>query len=218
MKTKYPRSWHLNYSQKSSSDDRRHQDDSHFEGVDVVVTIKMDGENTTIYNDHSHARSIDSKLDTEDRRWIDALRKSKIEGNIPNSFRICGENMFYKHTCHYQDLESMFYVFSIWDNDTCLSWNETEIWCGLLELKMVPVIYEGKYNKENILESFSEYLKDKNTEGFVVRKKNEFKIQDFKNSLSKYVKRDFVIPDEHWRHSAKVMNKLKDGKNPWQII
>ena len=144
MKTKYPRSWHLNYSQKSSSDDRRHQDDSHFEGVDVVVTIKMDGENTTIYNDHSHARSIDSKLDTEDRRWIDALRKSKIEGNIPNSFRICGENMFYKHTCHYQDLESMFYVFSIWDNDTCLSWNETEIWCGLLELKMVPVIYEGK--------------------------------------------------------------------------
>ena len=78
----------------------------------------MDGENTTIYNGHSHARSLDSKLDSEDRRWIDALRKSKIEGNIPDSYRICGENLFYKHTCHYDDLESSLLAYHKIPNDT----------------------------------------------------------------------------------------------------
>ena len=218
MKQKYPRSWHLSYSEKKSGDDKTHKDDFHFNGVDVVVTIKMDGENTTIYNDHSHARSLDSKNDSEDRRWIDTLRKSKIEGNIPNSYRICGENMFYKHTCYYDDLESMFYAFSIWDNDICLSWDETKLWCGLLDLKIVPVIYEGIYDKNTIYKSFSKYLKDKNTEGFVIRKRDEFTLDEFPYSLSKYVKKDFIIPSEHWRYSAKTMNKLKSGKNPWEII
>ena len=137
---KYPRSWHLPYSEKPSSDDKTHVEDSHFKGKEVVVTIKMDGENTTIYNDYIHARSLDSTIDSEDRRWIDALRLSKIEGNIPKTFRICGENLFYKHTCHYDDLESMFYVFSIWDGETCLSWEDTKMWSGMLGLKVVPTI------------------------------------------------------------------------------
>lgn len=218
MKQKYPRSWHLDYSPKSTSDDKKHQNDLHFDGVDVIVTIKMDGENTTIYNDHFHARSIDSKIDSEDRRWIDALRVSKIEGNIPESYRICGENLFYKHTCEYNDLKSMFYVFSIWDGDICLSWDETSMWCGLLDLEIVPVIYDGVYNKDIILKSFSNYLKDNNSEGFVIRKKDEFNINDFSHSLSKYVRKEFLIPDQHWRYAAKKINQLKSGKNPWEII
>jgi hypothetical protein len=218
MKIKYPRSWHLDYSQKVFSDDKRHIDDSHFIGSEVVVTIKMDGENTTIYNDYSHARSLDSKLDSEDRRWIDAFRIAKIEGNIPDSYRICGENLFYKHTCHYNDLDSMFYAFSIWDGETCLSWDDSEKWCNLLDIKMVPVIWRGEYNKNAILKEFSDYSEDRNTEGFVIRKAGEFKIEDFKFSLSKYVSSNFVIPDEHWRHSVKVMNGLKGGKNPWQMF
>ena len=82
--------------------------------------------NCTIYNDYIHARSLDSRIDSEDRRWVDAFRKSKIEGNIPDSYRICGENLFFRHTCSYDNLESMFYAFSIWDDDRCLSWDETQ--------------------------------------------------------------------------------------------
>lgn len=216
---KYPRSWHLPYSEKSSDDDKRHSDDNHFIGKQVVVTIKMDGENTTIYNDYIHARSLDSRVDSEDRRWVDALRKSKIENNIPESFRICGENLFYKHTCEYDDLESMFYVFSIWDNDRCLSWEETKDWCGMLGLKTVPVIYEGIYDRNEIIKNFNEYIKNnKSVEGFVVRIEDEFDIKDFEKSLSKYVKNTFVIPDQHWRYSQKIPNKLKSGENPWNII
>ena len=177
----------------------------------------MDGENTTIYNSTIHARSLDSGTDTEDRKWIDALRKSKIEGNIPETYRICGENLFYKHTCYYDDLESMFYVFSIWDGDTCLSWEETKLWCGHLDIVHVPVIYEGVYDKDLILKSFKDNDKE-NVEGFVVRISEEFSIGDFETSLSKYVKKQFVIPDEHWRFSKKTNNRLKNGKNPWEII
>jgi hypothetical protein len=218
-RTKYPRSWHISYSEKMSSDDKKHSDDSHFIGKKVIVTIKMDGENTTIYNDHIHARSLNSLIDSEDRRWVDALRKSKVENNIPNSFRICGENLFYKHTCYYDDLESMFYVFSIWDNDKCLSWDETKMWCDLLDIKMVPIIYEDIYDKNIILSRFHEYLKSHiNAEGFVVRLSDEFNINEFKVSLNKYVRKTFVIPDQHWKYSQKTINKLKDEQTPWTLF
>lgn len=215
MKTKYPRSFHLPYSPNSQSDDKKHATDDHFKGKEVVVSLKMDGENTTIYNDGIHARSLDSKIDSEDRRWIDALRKSKVEGNIPEEFRICGENLFYKHTCYYDNLESMFYVFSIWEGNTCLSWDETVLWCGMLELIHVPIIYEGVYDRESILKEFS---KHQNSEGFVVRIRQSFDRDSFSSSLSIYVRKEFVIPDAHWRYSKKTLNKLGSNKNPWDII
>ena len=57
---KYPRTWHLPWSHKVHRNDMQLSDASHFEGKQVVVTIKMDGENTTMYNDYLHARSVDS--------------------------------------------------------------------------------------------------------------------------------------------------------------
>ncbi len=216
---KYPRSWHLPYSEKVTSDDKKHIDDLHFQDKEVVVSIKMDGENTTIYNDYIHARSLNSTIDSEDRRWIDNLRKIKIQGNIPETYRICGENLFYKHTCHYSDLKSMFYVFSIWDNEICLSWDDTKLWCGLLGLEIVPTIYEGIYDKYLINKKFSKYIiSNKNTEGFVVRLSDQFNLNDFKYSLNKFVRTSFQIPDQHWRYSQKTMNKLIDGKNPWSTF
>ena len=59
--TKYPRTYHLHYSEKkSNNDDKVHINDSHFNGKEVIVTVKMDGENTSIYNDFIHARSLNS--------------------------------------------------------------------------------------------------------------------------------------------------------------
>jgi len=49
MKIKYPRSWHLHYSEKSTSDDKKHSSDDHFLGKEVIASLKLDGENTTIY-------------------------------------------------------------------------------------------------------------------------------------------------------------------------
>ena len=56
---KYPRTPHLPFSQ-GMSDDKRLSSTTHFQGMQIVVTEKMDGENTTIYNNKVYARSIDS--------------------------------------------------------------------------------------------------------------------------------------------------------------
>jgi len=57
---KHPRTSHLPGSPGVGSDDKQAQDLSAFDTQDVVVTEKMDGENTTLYTDGYHARSLDS--------------------------------------------------------------------------------------------------------------------------------------------------------------
>ena len=57
---KYPRTYHLPWS-IGTSDDKTLKEDKQFLGKRVIVSIKMDGENTSIYNDKMHARSIDSE-------------------------------------------------------------------------------------------------------------------------------------------------------------
>ena len=50
-RVKYPRTYHLPWSEGRTDDDKVLSDDSQFIGKYVVVTEKMDGENTTIYSD-----------------------------------------------------------------------------------------------------------------------------------------------------------------------
>ena len=103
MKVKYPRTTYLNYSPKMS-EDAIILDSSTFSGKKVIISIKEDGENYTFYNNFSHARSLDSNMDSEDRRWMELFRSMKLN-NISDSIRICGENLFYKHTVKYKNLK-----------------------------------------------------------------------------------------------------------------
>ena len=114
-KYKYPRTPHLPWSPGFSSDDVILSDDI-FSGREVVITEKMDGENTSIYCDYIHARSINSGKHPS-RDWVNALWGS-IKKDIPEGYRICGENLYAQHSIKYVDLESYFYVFSIWNKDT----------------------------------------------------------------------------------------------------
>ena len=58
---KYPRTPHLPWSPGRTKDDRMLDDTKTFDGRSVVVTLKMDGENSTIYRDRIHARSIEGE-------------------------------------------------------------------------------------------------------------------------------------------------------------
>ena len=42
---KYPRTWHHPISEGVTDDDKVLKDTSNFEGKEIVVTVKMDGEN-----------------------------------------------------------------------------------------------------------------------------------------------------------------------------
>lgn len=55
---KYPRTYHLPFSLGKTNDDKVLSNTDHFKGKMVVITEKMDGENTTLYSDYLHARSL----------------------------------------------------------------------------------------------------------------------------------------------------------------
>ncbi len=57
---KYPRTYHLSWSPGTSSDDRLLKSTDHFIGKEIVVSEKVDGEQTSMYRDHIHVRSLDS--------------------------------------------------------------------------------------------------------------------------------------------------------------
>ena len=57
---KYSRTPHLPISPGGTDDDKRLKDYSNFIGNDIVITEKMDGENSNLYPNYFHARSKDS--------------------------------------------------------------------------------------------------------------------------------------------------------------
>ena len=205
---KYPRTPHLPWSLGRSDDDIALDSIQHLEQLqDVMVTEKLDGENTTLYHDYLHARSIDSKSHPS-RDWIKQFHAT-IRLNIPEEFRICGENLYAKHSIFYDALTTYFYVFAIFQEDTCLSWNETTEWCQLIGLETVPVLYRGKRDEEVIKACWTgKSVFGNEQEGFVVRNANSFKFEEFQKNIAKYVRANHVTTDQHWMNEAIRPNRL----------
>ena len=192
------------WSLGSTSDDKFLKSTSCFEGKDIVVTLKMDGENSNLYRDHYHARSLDSK-DHESRSWIKQFHAG-IKNDIPEGFRICGENLYAKHSIGYDNLKSYFYCFSIWDADNnCLSWDDTVEYCELLDIIPVPVLYRGSWDI-NVVKNIQ--INPEIDEGYVVRNSDSFHYNDFSKNCAKYVKANHVVSSIHWMHDAIVKNSL----------
>ncbi|MFA6199127.1 MAG: RNA ligase family protein [Bacteroidales bacterium] len=215
---KYPRTYHLPNSPGATSDDKVHQNVSFFEGKQIVITEKRDGENTTIYPDgYLHARSIDSK-NHPSRNYIKNVIVPKIQGNIDDKLRICGENLFAKHAIFYNDLVCYFEVFGIYSWARCLSWHETEELVDLLDLQLVPVLYKGLYTK-NIINETIEQLDFNRQEGFVIRTEDSFEWDRLNygcSAIAKYVRKGHVQEgSDHWQHSQIIQNKLITDKGKW---
>ena len=205
---KYPRTFHLPWSPGRTSDDKVLSDTKCFKDKHIVVSIKMDGENTTMYNDHIHARSVDSK-DHPSRHWVKGLwaRKRYL---IPEGWRVCGENLFARHSITYDDLESYFLVFSIWRNSFCLPYWETRDLCDSWGFSYVPIIYNGFW-----LHQMEEFLDQRFSlcapghEGYVIRNYSGFDEEYFDQNVAKYVRQNHVQTSEHWLNQPVVPNKCK---------
>lgn len=206
-RVKYPRTPHFFWSPGVSNDDRVIKSLSGFEGQQVVVTIKMDGENTNLYRDGFHARSLDTAPHPS-RDWLWGLQRN-IGHDIPPGWRICGENLKAKHSIHYKNLPAYFLVFSIWDErNECLSWDETETWCKLLDLRTVPVLYRGLWNESYTKGLRLDTYNGDPCEGYVVRVTRAFTYEEFENVVAKNVRQGHVQTNEHWLRQAIVLNEL----------
>lgn len=211
MLYKFPRTFHLPWSPGGTRDDRRLANCDHFIGKNVVVTTKMDGENTTMYSDAIHARSL-SSADHPSRTYVKGLWGS-IKHDIPKNWRICGENLFAVHSITYEKLESYFQVFNIWNAENiCLSWNDTQEWCELLGLKLVPVLYRGPWSESAVRGSWSPSTGSQDSEGYVVRLEDEFPYNAFAKSIGKFVRASHVQTNSHWMHQKLKVNGLKGSE------
>jgi hypothetical protein len=204
---KYPRTYHLPWS-NPSKDDRTLKTLSSFYNKRVVVTEKLDGENTTMYNDFMHARSLE-RASGEDRAEI-MKDWTRIAWEIPPNWRLCGENVQRVHSITYNNLESYFYLFSIWnDKNYCLSWDDTVAYAQMLDLKTVPVLYDGIFDPQIIQKLYTVDRKPDLMEGYVLRLADEFSYSMFRQSVAKFVRPNHVTSQTHWRHSRKSNNKLR---------
>lgn len=221
---RYPRTYHLPWSPNLINDDRMMKSTEGLQGKRVIVMVKMDGENTSMYNDYCHARSLEYEAHPS-RNLVKALH-GRIAHDIPEGWRVNVENLFAKHAIHYQYLADIALLFAIWNtHNHILSWDETCEWGALLGLTTCPVIYDGMYDEElfqsGLLKPFKTSEKDENgnpvyryegdvMEGYVVRDAGSFHYRDFRKNVGKYVRKGHV-PEHggHWKRRMVTPNKVR---------
>ncbi len=218
--TKYTRTYHAPWSLGVQSDDKMLKSMNHFIGEEVFVWEKLDGENTSLYSKNSggilHARSIDSRHN-ETRDWVKKMH-SVLQHDIPDDMKLIGENLFAEHSIRYTGLESYFYLFAIWqkrDNGIfSLSYDNIMDWANLLDLATPKLLYKGIYD-EKLLIDLANSLDLNTTEGYVIRKTNEFNILDTDKNIAKFVREGHVQTDEHWLKNWKQNGELADIVKPY---
>lgn len=198
---KYPSTPHLTWSPEKHRDDSYHPDESTFEGEEVVVLEKMDGENLNIYpNGDWHARSIETPYHPT-REWAGRVA-GEVGYKLPGGWRVCAENLYGKHSIKYTDLRDYVQVFNVVnDENRVVSWDTIEEWCELLELEHVPVLWEGEFDR-GLISSWTEEdvnkMAGRESEGYVVRVKRSFPVEQFEYHVGKWVRKGHVNTSKHW--------------------
>jgi hypothetical protein len=212
---RYPRTLHLPWSGSRTDDDKVLKSVAHFQGKEIVVTEKCDGENTTMTREYIHARSPDAsdRSDTmrRSRSWVRQLH-ARISHEIPEGYRFCGENVYATHSIAYESLPGYFLLFAVFnERGEVLAWQDTKEWAQLLEIPTVPVLYQDVWDEGKVRECENRPSFGDVSEGYVVRLESSFQAGDFARSVAKFVRPNHVQTDQHWANSQLQVNKLNSA-------
>lgn len=207
LRHKFPRTPHHHLSLGKGSSDKYANKEA-LVGEYVAINLKMDGENTSIYSDgFCHARSVNS-TNHSSRDWVKAF-SHYISPFLDGGSRICGENLFAKHSIQYSELESYFYGFAIFNsNNFCLSFAETKAKFEELSIVMPKLLYEGKFS-DRIVKEIAHSVDFSENEGFVIRTLREFHYDDYSSNVLKFVRENHVQTTKHWRHEQIIQNMIQ---------
>lgn len=202
---KYPRTYHFSFSPGVTSDDKIVSDDELLKGKRVIITEKMDGENTTVYNNYWHARSLTSAHKSYHSLLIQRI--SEFQYLIPNGIRICGEDLCVKHSIYYDNIPDCFMGFSVWEDNLCYSWDDTIAFLDKINASHVPILYDGIFDLDKV-KALAIDTVARGGEGIVVRNADSFNYEDFSKNVFKYVRPNHVTTDKHWAQSEITYNKI----------
>lgn len=205
---KYPQTKHLDFSPGVGNDDDIIRNMDELIGHECIVTIKMDGENFTMYNDYCHARSLDGRHHPS-RNWATSFHAERAH-NIPPLWRVVAENVYAQHSIRYENLPSFVLGISVWNEfNVAFGWDETLVYFELLNIIPVPTLWRGVLTKQKLIE-LAAGLDTSVHEGFVVRRADAIPYSSFGRRVAKFVRKNHVKTSDHWMHAQIVPNKLGD--------
>jgi len=206
--SKYPRTFHLPTSPGATSDDKISRSVSSVIGIEIVITEKLDGSNSSIKKDGVYARShVDFSRNPWDKEIWNIYHR--IDNDIEDGVYLFGENMEGIHSIEYTNLKSYFYMFGIRDNNIWVPWEKVEEYSYLLDIPTVPVLFKGVVNTEKELyDLVDKFMKEPSLvggikEGVVVRNAGVFHNDYFPENVMKWVRKDHVQTDVHWTRNWK---------------
>lgn len=213
MSEKYPRTYHLPWSPGCSKDDKRAKNVDSLIGKKVVITEKVDGSNTCMTRDACFSRSHSGPPTHASFDGFKAMHAS-MRFIIPEGYQVFGEWCYALHSIEYDSLPSYFLVFGIRDRDTWLSWDDVYEFTKDNGLHTAPVLFRDVIKDVKHLFELTTIKSNEPSfigharEGVVVRLYDSFHDDDFSKSVMKWVRKDHVQTDEHWKDQVIVKNKL----------
>jgi hypothetical protein len=212
---KYGRTYHYPFSPGTTSDDRINnaywQD---IQGINLLIqTEKLDGENNCLNRDGVFARSHAAPTVSAWTRQI-RQRWQHIKNDL-GDIELFGENLYATHSIEYRALEQDFYLFAVRCKDMWLSWEEVKFYVALFDFACVPELTlserpqtEAEYRRAVIALAggagcFAPHDVHSGLpctlEGIVTRNAAEFPVAQFSHNVFKYVRKNHVKTDRHWR-------------------
>ncbi|VXD00731.1 2'-5' RNA ligase [Enterobacterales bacterium 8AC] len=215
MQRKYGRTYHYPFSPGTTSDDRINKE--YWQDIQLIKrlihTEKLDGENNCLNQYGVFARSHAAPTVSAWTRQI-RQRWQQIKNDL-GDIELFGENLYATHSIEYRALEQDFYLFAVRCKDMWLSWEEVKFYAALFDFACVPELplntqnqTEAEYRlaiieQANEAGGFAPY--DVHTglpcsmEGIVTRNAAEFPVAQFPHQVFKYVRKNHVKTDRHWR-------------------
>jgi hypothetical protein len=198
---------HLPFSPGVHNDDRMMRNCDTFVGRECIATVKKDGENTSMYPDYFHARSVDGRSHPS-RDWAKGFW-GQFKHDIPPEWRITGENVYAQHSIAYEDLSTYFFGFGVWnERNRRLDWDDMMQWMELLGITPVPVLDRFIWDEDHVRD-LAASLDTTKVEGLVITTVDGFDYGEFHKYNAKWVRKDHVQTNKHWMHQEPIPNKLK---------
>lgn len=227
INTKYPRTYHIPWSPGATSDDKKLDAQwfyaNDWAGSEIVITEKLDGENTCFTRDDVFSRSHATPTRSPWSRnlWDNDGLLWKIKDKIGEGELIYGENLYGEHSIHYDELPNYFFIFAVRSINGCddwLDWESVQTVAEILGVPTVPVLWHGTIESEPQLrriiteEMALPSMFGKEKEGVVVRKVNWFSNKDFPKNVCKWVRPNHVQTDKHWTKNWKKAELINTEK------